>query len=147
MKISTTTTRKSFIASLIKTIKHYTFKYLYVWRDFFLFRSNMVVAMVTLDWWCTEITKDGQSLKNTAKNDLSLYISLLGFACEPVRWTLVCLIAVQQRACSLPISFSHLNRTAINVSSKLTTLTSISQTFAQVRYTRNLWTLTYALGF
>ena len=87
--------QEKFYRTQIKIIKHYTFlKYLYVWRDFFLFRSNMVVAMVTLDWWRTEITKDGKSLKNTAKNDLSLYISLLGFVCEPVRWTLVCLITV-----------------------------------------------------
>lgn len=61
--------QEKFYRTQIKIIKHYTFlKYLYVWRDFFLFRSNMVVAMVTLDWWRTEITKDGQSLKNTAKN-------------------------------------------------------------------------------
>ena len=61
--------QKKFYRTQIKIIKHYTFlKYLYVWRDFFLFRSNMVVAMVTLDWWRTEITKDGKSLKNTAKN-------------------------------------------------------------------------------
>ena len=46
--------QKKFYRTQIKIIKHYTFlKYLYVWRDFFLFRSNMVVAMVTLDWWCT----------------------------------------------------------------------------------------------
>ena len=46
--------QEKFYRTQIKIIKHYTFlKYLYVWRDFFLFRSNMVVAMVTLDWWCT----------------------------------------------------------------------------------------------